>query len=130
MSLRRQPSSDGMKSTCDKIKLPSYVPNLKVPGTITAVTKALSVGGRLVDARLSLTNGLISKALVPIARFISDIGEKKGQNIHYYLDGLNNSLRLLTSSVNYVNQLRKEIARIHVQYKTPPWQNYANGIVN
>lgn len=113
-SLRRRPSSDGVKLTCDKIKLPGNVPNLKVPATNPAITKAMSVGGKLVDTRLSLTNKLLTKALVPIASCISDIGDKKGKPVYFYLDGLNNSLRLLTSAVNYINQLRKEVARTHV----------------
>lgn len=114
-SLRRRPSQDSVKATCEKIKLPSNVPNFKVPVTNSDVSKAMNVGGKLVDTRLSLTNGLLSKALVPIAYCVSDIGKKKGKNINFYLDGLNNSLRLLTSAVNYINQLRKEVARIHVR---------------
>lgn len=114
LSLRRRPSSDSIKQTCDKIKLPNNVPNLKVPVTNPAITKAMSVGGKLVDTRLSLTNGLLVKALVPIARCISDIGDGNVQPITCYLEGLNNSFRLLASAVNYLNQLRKEVARIHV----------------
>lgn len=113
-SLRRRPTSEGVKLTCGKIKLPSNVPNLTVPSTNSALTKAMSVGGRLIDARIAYTNGLLSKALVPIAQCISDIGDRKGGSINSYLHGLNNSLRLLTSSVNYLNHLRKEVARIHV----------------
>ncbi|MPC77897.1 hypothetical protein E2C01_072366 [Portunus trituberculatus] len=85
-----------------------------VPVTNTAVTKAMSVGGRLVDARLFYVNGLLCKALVPVVQCISDIGEKKGKPLHGYLDGLNSSLRLMTSVVNYLNHLRKEVARLHV----------------
>lgn len=114
LSLRRQPSSDGVKSTCGKIKPPSNVPSLKVPMTNTAITKAMSIGGRLIDTRLSLTNGLITKALIPIAHCTNDIGEKNGRTIQYYLEGLNSTLRLLTSTVKYVIQLRKEVARIHI----------------
>ena len=113
-SLRRRPTSEGIRNTCSKIKLPSNVPNLTVPVTNPAISKALSVGGKLIDARLSHTNSLLSKALVPVAVCISDIGEKKGKPVSSYLDGLNNSLRLLTSAVNYLNHLRKEVARIHV----------------
>ena len=113
-SLRRRPSSDGVKLTCDKIKLPGNVPNLKVPATNPAITKAMSVGGKLVDTRLSLTNKLLTKALVPIACCINDIGDRKEKPLNSYLDGLNNSLRLLASAVNYINQLRKEVARTHV----------------
>lgn len=113
-SLRRRPTSEGVRLTCEKIRLPSNVPNLTVPSTNTALTKAMSIGGKLIDARLTHTNGLLSKAVVPIAQCINDIGEKKGNSIGNYLPGLNNSLRLLTSAVNYLNQLRKEVARIHV----------------
>ncbi|KAK3892397.1 hypothetical protein Pcinc_003767 [Petrolisthes cinctipes] len=113
-SLRRRPTSEGVKMTCSKIRLPSNVPNLTVPATNTAITKAMSVGGKLIDARLFHTNGLISKALIRVAECISDIGEKKSKTINCYLEGLNNSLRLLTSVVNYIHHLRKEVARIHV----------------
>ena len=113
-SMRRRPSSEGVKLICNKIKLPSNVPNLLVPATNSAIAKAMSVGGRLLDTRLFHTNSLLTKALVPIAQCVSDIGEKKGQSVNCYLDGLNNSVRLLASAVNYVNHLRKEIVRLHV----------------
>ena len=103
-----------MKTTCSKVRLPSNIPNLTVPATNAAITKALSVGGRLIDTHLSFTNGLLSKALVPVAQCLSDIGERKGKAVVAYLDGLNNCVRLLTSAVCYLNQLRKEVARIHV----------------
>ncbi|MPC44754.1 hypothetical protein E2C01_038433 [Portunus trituberculatus] len=52
------------------------------------------------------TNRLLSKVLVPVAQCISDVGEGKGKPVSSYLEGLNNSLRLLASAVNYVNPLR------------------------
>lgn len=104
-----------MKSTCVSIKLLSNVPNLLVPVTNPAITKAMSLHGRLVNGKLFQTNGLLSKALNPIAVCVNDIGEKKGKSLHCYLDGLNCCLRLLTSAVNYINQLRKDTARIHVR---------------
>ena len=51
---------------------------------------------------------------MPVAVCLSDIGEKKEKPVSSYLDGLNNSLRLLTSVGNYINHLRKEVARFHV----------------
>ncbi|MPC80054.1 hypothetical protein E2C01_074618 [Portunus trituberculatus] len=114
VSLRRQPTSEGIRNTCSKIKLPSNVPNLMVPVTSSAFSKALSVGGKLIDARLSHTNSLLSNGMVPVAVCISDIGEKRGKPVSSYQDRLNNSLRLLTSAVNYLNHLRKEVAHIHV----------------
>lgn len=113
-SLRRRPSSEGVKLACGKIKLPSNVPNLSVPVTNSAILKAMSAGGRLLDTKLFHTNSLLTKALVPIARCLSDIGERKGQLVSHYLDGLNGSVRLLASAVNYINQLRKEVVRLNV----------------
>ncbi|XP_063846910.1 uncharacterized protein LOC135092380 [Scylla paramamosain] len=94
-SLRRWPSVDCVKLTCDKIKLPGNVSNLKVQATNPAITKAISVGGKLVDTRLSLTNKLLTKAQVPVARCINDIGDKKDKPLTSYLVGLNSSLRLI-----------------------------------
>ena len=84
-------------------------------GDNPAITKAMSLHGRLVDGKLFQTNGLLTKALVPIAVCLNDIGVRKGKNVHCYLDGLNYCLRLLTSAINYINRLRKDIARIHVR---------------
>lgn len=113
-SLRRRPSTEGVKTACSKIKIPSNVPNMTVPATNSAITKAMSVGGKLLDTRVCHTTGVLVKALVPIAQCINDIGEKRGKPIASYLSDLNNTLRLLTSAVNYLNQVRKEVARIHV----------------
>ncbi|MPC74606.1 hypothetical protein E2C01_068975 [Portunus trituberculatus] len=95
---------------------PETVPRLIV-GTSVALS-ALRVQDlktvRLIDACLFFTNGLLSKALVPVAQCLSDIGQRKGKPVDAYLDGLNNCVRLLTSALCYLNQLRKEVARIHV----------------
>ncbi|MPC30784.1 hypothetical protein E2C01_024053 [Portunus trituberculatus] len=66
-SLRRRPVSESVKLTCAKIKLPSNVPNLTMPVTNATITEAMSVNGRLVDAKLFQTNCLLTKAIVPIA---------------------------------------------------------------
>ncbi|XP_045101327.1 uncharacterized protein LOC123498229 [Portunus trituberculatus] len=76
-SLRHQPVSESVKLTCAKIKLPSNVPNLTMPVTNAAITKAMSVNGCLVDAKLFQTNCLLTKAIVPIAVCVNDIGQKK-----------------------------------------------------
>ena len=80
-----------------------------LPQLVRFLWTMVSVGGRLIDAWLSYTNGLLAKALVPVAQCISDIGERKVNPVNHYLDGLNNSLRLLTSAVSYLNQLWKEV---------------------
>ncbi|KAK4318784.1 hypothetical protein Pmani_010207 [Petrolisthes manimaculis] len=67
-SLRRRPVADSVKITANKIKVPSNVPNMKFPETNPPIVRAMSVGGKLVDARLTHINGLLTKALVPITQ--------------------------------------------------------------
>ena len=113
-SLRRRLSDDKVKATAAKIKLPSNVGNLKVPVTNNDITIAMSTGGKFLDARLTRTNCFISKAIVPMAKIVSDIGEKKNLPSEVCLSSLNDSLRLLAAAFNYNNHIRKEVARVHV----------------
>lgn len=113
-SLRRRPNTENVKTTCIRLLVPSNVPNMKVPETNPVISNALSVGGKVLDARLVHTNGLLLKALVPILRCLSDIGENTCKPLASYLSGFNDSLRLVVSAFNYLNHLRKEVARIHV----------------
>ena len=124
-SLRRRPSSEAIKLTCSKIQLPNNVPNLCVPYTNSAITKALSTGGKLLDTRLFHTNGLLSKALVPLAQCVSDIGEKAGKPLGHYLGGFNNSM--LVSAINFLNHMRKKFP--DCMSMTLPSQTFANGTV-
>ena len=78
------------------------------------ITKAMTSGGKLLDARLARTNGILSKAIVPLARLMSDFGEKNNLSMEHYTPGLNSSLRLLPAAFNYVNHIHKEVARIHM----------------
>lgn len=55
-SLRRSPSAEAIKLTCNKIRLTSNALNLCVSATNSTISKALSTGGKLLDTRLYLTN--------------------------------------------------------------------------
>lgn len=114
-SLRRRPNDESVKATAAKVKLPSNVANFQVPVTNADVTKALSMGGRLLDARVSRTSCLLTKAIVPLARLLSDFGDKKTLSLDQHVMGLNSSLRLLAAAFNYMTHIRKEIVRLHVQ---------------
>lgn len=114
LSLRRRPSDDSVKATAAKIKLPANVENMKVPVTNKDISQAMTTGGKLLDARLTRTNCLVSKAMVPVAKLISDIGENRHHPPDHYLANLNDCLRLLAAAFNYLNHIRKEVARIHV----------------
>lgn len=76
-SLRCQPTSGGVKITCSEIKFPSNIPNMSELSTNTAVAKAMSVGGRLIDVQLAHTKGLTTKAPVPIAECIMLLERQK-----------------------------------------------------
>lgn len=76
-SLRRRPSDDKVKVTAAKIKIPNNVDNFKAPVSNSDITKAMTTSGKILDARLARTNGILSKVIVPIARLLSDFGEKK-----------------------------------------------------
>ncbi|MPC60803.1 hypothetical protein E2C01_054860 [Portunus trituberculatus] len=94
-SLRRRPNDDSVKATAAKVKLLINVDNFTLPMTNDDVAKALSLGGRLLDARVSRTTCLLSKAIVPLARFLSDFGDKKNLSLDHYVMDLNSSLRFL-----------------------------------
>jgi hypothetical protein len=71
--------------------------------------------GRLLDSQLTKTNGLIARAMVPVAQIISDIGQGKAKSTGSYLGSLINSLRLLAAGFNYLNHTRKEVTRLYVR---------------
>ena len=114
LSLRHRPSDDSVKATSAKIKLSINVENMKMTVTNNDISQDMNTGGKFLDALLTRTNCLISKAIVPVAKLISDIGEKKNHPTDHYLASLNDSLRLLAAAFNYLNHIRKEVARIHV----------------
>lgn len=70
-----------------------------MPVTNTGVTKAMTTGGKLLDARLARTNGIFSKAFVPIAKLLSDVGEKKCRPTEYFLPDLNSNLKTFDSRI-------------------------------
>ena len=112
--LRQRPEDDEVKETAAKYKLPANVANIKVPVTNSDVIKAMNANGKFLDARLTRTNGLLSRAMVPLARIVSDVGERKVKPMAHYVPGINDSLRLLAAGFNYLNHLRKEVVRISV----------------
>ncbi|MPC60141.1 hypothetical protein E2C01_054179 [Portunus trituberculatus] len=110
---------DGAKQQLPSVVGPSHAVNTPLPSadhsaTNSAITSAMTVSGKLIDMRLFHTNGLLSKAFVPVAQCISDIEEGKGKLVSSYLEGLNTRLILLASAVNYVNKLQKKVALIHI----------------
>ena len=79
----------------------------------------MSAGGELLDIRLFHTNSILTKALVPIAQCVSDIGERKGHTVSYYLEGLNNSVWFLACAVKLTNCEGKLLASISMIL---PWR--------
>ena len=119
-TLRGRPNEAQLKPVLQDIKFPENVPNLTVPSTNADVLKALPSNGRLLDTQMFKTNALIAKALVPIASLVADIGEGKVQNCGGHFQGLNSSVRLLTAAFCYINQSRKDVARMYIRESTLP----------
>ena len=101
-SLHRRLNDESVKTTVAKVKLPINVDNFTVPATNAEVAKTLSHGGRPFDARMSGTTGLLSKAIVPLARLLSDFEDKQNLSVDHYVMGMNSILRLLAAACNYV----------------------------
>ena len=97
------------------IKIPQNVPNLTVPATNPDITKAMGNGGKQIDLQLYRTNALIAKAIVPLASFVADVGQKKEKPAAEYLEGINSSVRMLAAAFNFVNQSRKDVVRSFVK---------------
>lgn len=53
-------ATDSVKSTTNKIKLPSSVPSMKISETKPSIIKAMSAGCKLVDARLTHIKGAVA----------------------------------------------------------------------
>lgn len=114
-SLRNKPTDSVLKPLLQAVKIPSNVPNLAVPLTNGDISKAMSNNGKLLDSHLFRTLGMISKAIVPLAQLVADVGEDKAKPTKHYFKSVNASVRILAASVNYLNQTRKEIVRMHVR---------------
>ena len=117
-SLRNKPNDQVLKTVIQAVKLPANVPNLVVPQTNADITKAMAHNGKTLDNQLFRTNGLIARAMVPIATFVADIGQNKSKPAKEYLDGMNNAVRLLAAAFNYTNHTRKEVVRMNVKEKS------------
>ena len=114
-NLRKRPIDSKIKELAATIHCPSNVPNLKVPAVNKDVGQAMSQGTKALDLRLTNTNTLISKAMVPLLTMIKDVGLRQGKPLAEYTDELQNSLRLLLAAFNYLNQARKELVRGNIR---------------
>lgn len=119
-SLRNKPHDANLKALVQSIKLPENVPNLTVPATNADITKAINSNGKLLDTQLFRTNGLIARAIIPLATFVAEVGEEQAKPINSYFTAINNSVRLLAAAFNYINQSRKEVIRMNVREQGLP----------
>lgn len=78
VSIRRRSNIGSLKTACDPLKWPNNVFNMKVPKTYLSITKVKTVGGKLLDTRLSRTNITFFRGLELLAHYISDIEDKAG----------------------------------------------------
>ena len=110
-SLRKKPNDKNIKEKIAKIKKPSNLKNLTVPKTNTDVAKLLNTASKIADASLIRINSIISAAIIPISRILSDIAKKKISVPKEESKSLHQTVSLLVAAVNYVNQARKDVIR-------------------
>lgn len=56
------------------------------------------------------------RPLCRLPSFLTDVGEKKCRSTESYLSEVNSSLKLLTAALYNLNQIRREVSRIHVNH--------------
>ena len=110
-SLRKHPAAERVKKVAEAMKYPENVPNLKVPKTNEELLTCLSYKGKYLDTSVSKVSMLISKALCPLLNITSDASNKSLKTVGEYMEGFNQSIRLLVASFNYLCQIRKDIIK-------------------
>ena len=139
-SLRRKPNDATVRTTLAKYPVPSNMSNLQVPKTNADVMEAMAKGPSVVDHNLRKVQLAVSKAMVPILRWMHDFAEgkaisfskslglhldvmtnclfvfsgslKPGEN---YLQTLHDSLRLMAASFNWLSHCRKDVVRNNIR---------------
>ena len=127
-SLRNKPNDANLRTVMQSIKIPQNVPNLTVPATNPDITKAMGNGGKQIDLQLFRTNALIAKAIVPLASFVADVGQKKDKPAAEYLEGVNSSVRMLAvHSVQFCESIQEGCGTFVCQ-GTRPWYAVQMGL--
>ena len=115
VSLRRRPNDARVKQVVSKLKFPANVPQLVVPSLNEDVRRALDSGGKVIEIGVFRCANLVAKALVPLLHMMDDIARGTVKPATSYLDGTEDSVRLLAAVFNILNHVRKDVARYHVQ---------------
>ena len=124
-SLRKHPAADRVKKLVEAVKHPENIPNLKIPKTNEELYSCLNFKGKALDGALRKISLLISKALCPILKIVSDTNKKETKPLTEYMEGCNQSIRLLVASFNYLCQARKDIVKFnssipHMNFMSKP----------
>ena len=73
-SLRRRPNDENIKKAMDKYPRPENLTNLTIPKTKQDVWNALNMGSAVVDGLIQKVQGMLSKVITIIVKYIDDIG--------------------------------------------------------
>ena len=115
-ALRRKPVEEQVQKLVAKHKIPANVPNMTIPRLNQELFDVMNKDGKFRDIALQRCVGLVTKALIPLSSIISDVGSKTTKPIDHYLPQLNETLQLLTASVNYMNHARKDGIRASIRH--------------
>ena len=99
------------------VMIPENMPLLGAPVLNDELNQAMGKGNNILDKQLYLSNGLLGRAMVPLLKVVGDTELCHG-NVFLSKDqalDINESLKLLTAVINYVNHSRKVNVRYGVR---------------
>ncbi|XP_045135591.1 uncharacterized protein LOC123518689 [Portunus trituberculatus] len=115
-ALWRKPIKEQVQKLVAKHKIPANVPNMTTPRLNQELFEVMNKEGKFQDIALQRYVGLVTKALIPLSGIISDMGSKTTKAVEHYLPQLNDTLQLLTASVNYMNHARTDGIRASIRH--------------
>ena len=110
-SLRLRPFDEKLKVAAGKYNIPDNIQNLKVPKTNQDVSAVLHKGPRYLDMLLQKAGMYLSKGLIPILTILSDKAADIDKPVIAYKEQLHDALSLMTATITYINQARKDNIR-------------------
>ena len=114
-SLRRQPSDVKIRDLAVKYPFPGNLPKLRVPSMNDEVLAAMPKGGKVLEAKVTKATSLMGKALVPVFDLLTDVHHNDVKPIARYFPALIDACRLQVANINYMHQLRKDIAKFMIK---------------
>ena len=114
-SLRRQPSDTKIRDLAVHYPFPGNLHKLRVPSMNDEVLAAMPKGGKVLEAKVTKATSLMGKAMVPVFDLLTDVHNNDVKPIARYVPALIDACRLQVANINYMHQLRKDIAKFMIK---------------